>query len=373
MKILMVTPHFYPHMGGIERHVACIGESLIATGHKVTVATVDHEGRLPREEAVNGLRVIRFRTAGKGVYNVPLSMLAYLAREGRAYDAVHAFNYGALPLFFATIACGKRCVVTPCYHRRGHSSFASRLRKAYDPFAKVALKRAGRIVCLSKGEVQELSFSLGISQKGMMIIPSGSTVAASHTPMTRVAPDGERVILSVGRLEEYKHIERAIEAMMHLGNRYILVIVGDGPDRDRLTKLALLLGLGDRVRFEGRVSDYELKTLYRRASVVVTFSDSESFGITVLEALHYGKRVVCSDIPAFRDFREEFPQAVSLAGASKSAKGVAWLMHQAADRPALAPLDLNEYSWQSIAARLAQVYASLNRSRASYRTKPLVS
>ena len=361
MRILLVAPHFYPHMGGIERHVACLGEALSMANHEVTVATIDHEGKLQREETVNGMRVLRFRTAGKGAYNVPFSMLAYLAREGRAYDAIHAFNYGALPLFFASLIGGKRCVVTPCYHRQGHTSSASKLRKLYDPFAKIALRRAARIVCLSKGEAQEVSDCLGISPDRMEIIPSGSSVGVSRTHTTSAASDGdgERIILSVGRLEQYKRVDRAIEAMPYLAPNRTLVVVGDGPDRERLAALAASLGVKERVRFAGQVSDEELKSLYGRASTVVSFSETESFGITVLEALHYGKRVMCSDIPAFRDFREQFPQAVSLVGANKNAKGVAHLLQGISERPLFAPLDLHGFSWASIAGKLAHIYGQL--------------
>lgn len=89
-------------------------------------------------------------------------------------------------------------------------------------------------------------------------------------------------ILSVGRLMPYKNIDAVVAAMQTLrGER--LVVAGDGPERERLAKVA-----GPNVTLLGTVADDELRWLYRNCAVLVAPS-FEDFGLTPLEAAAYGK------------------------------------------------------------------------------------
>ncbi len=69
--------------------------------------------------------------------------------------------------------------------------------------------------------------------------------------------------------------------------------------KDRLMKLA-----GDRVIFTGNVSNEELDYLNRNATIVLFASKYEGLGLPILDAVHYGKAVVASDIPVFREMSE---------------------------------------------------------------------
>jgi glycosyltransferase involved in cell wall biosynthesis len=81
-----------------------------------------------------------------------------------------------------------------------------------------------------------------------------------------------------------------------------LVIVGiPGPETRDIHCLVSTLGLGDSVRFLEGVSDSELQWCYTHCEVVLSPSAVEGFGLPVSEALLAGCRIVCSDIPAFRE------------------------------------------------------------------------
>src|SRR5690606_29685459 len=90
--------------------------------------------------------------------------------------------------------------------------------------------------------------------------------------------------LVVSRLIAYKRIDLAVLACTLSGKR--LVIVGDGPDRARLQKLA-----GPSVRFAGRLPDEEVERLMRGCEALL-FPGAEDFGITPLEANACGKPVI---------------------------------------------------------------------------------
>ncbi len=62
MRILLVTPSYYPNIGGVEYVVKSIAERLAALGHETTVVTGDPKADKPREEEINGVQVIRWPT-----------------------------------------------------------------------------------------------------------------------------------------------------------------------------------------------------------------------------------------------------------------------------------------------------------------------
>lgn len=94
----------------------------------------------------------------------------------------------------------------------------------------------------------------------------------------------EDYFLIVSRLQEYKRIDIAIEACNKLN--IPLIIIGDGPDRERLEKLA-----GSTVKFLGRQSDETIKEYYSKCKAFL-FTGEEDFGITPLEAMASGRPVI---------------------------------------------------------------------------------
>ncbi|MFI2103193.1 glycosyltransferase [Isoptericola sp. NPDC019693] len=97
------------------------------------------------------------------------------------------------------------------------------------------------------------------------------------TPVPGVAPG---YLLCVARLLPYKNVDVVVAAARRL--RLPLVVVGVGPDRERLERLA-----DDRVRFVGKVDDAQLRWLYGHASLLVATS-YEDYGLTPLEAAAFG-------------------------------------------------------------------------------------
>lgn len=113
-------------------------------------------------------------------------------------------------------------------------------------------------------------------------------------PPPAMLPDGEEraieglapgFLLCVARLLPYKNVDVVIEAARATGRE--LVVVGDGPDRARLT----LLAHGAPVRLVGRVDDAQLRWVYRHASALVAAS-YEDYGLSPLEAASFGRPAV---------------------------------------------------------------------------------
>lgn len=109
---------------------------------------------------------------------------------------------------------------------------------------------------------------------------------------------GEPSILSVGRLDEVKCLDHIIDALcMPKMERAVLHIVGKGPDRSRLEKLARDCNVQDRIEFYGVVDDAKVAAMAAGCDVFVLPSRQEGMPAVLIEMLLYGMPVVSSDIP----------------------------------------------------------------------------
>jgi glycosyltransferase involved in cell wall biosynthesis len=144
----------------------------------------------------------------------------------------------------------------------------------------VALGEARRVFATSRNVAARLSKYNGIDAE---LLP--------HPPQTlayRTSPS-EGFVLSVNRLDRAKRIDLLIEAAKGEPSLKI-VIVGEGPDRERLERLAG--GLNGQVEFAGRVDDDRLADLYGRCLAVYYAPVDEDFGMVPYEAFLSGKPVL---------------------------------------------------------------------------------
>ncbi len=115
-----------------------------------------------------------------------------------------------------------------------------------------------------------------------------------------------KTILTVTRLtNKQKRTTDLIRAMAELPEEWMLDIVGTGPDRPMMERLAADLNLTSRVRFHGFVGRAEVRGFFQRCGVYAMPSDNEGFAIAALEAMACGASVVFSQIRAFEQLISE--------------------------------------------------------------------
>lgn len=124
-------------------------------------------------------------------------------------------------------------------------------------------------------------------------IPPAPALSADGPRRPLAGLDGP-FVLCVSRLMPYKNVDAVIGAADHL-ERHSLVVVGTGPERDRLRGLA-----GPRVRFTGRIDDDVLHWLYDEADCLVAPS-YEDYGLTPLEAAAHGTPTVALRFGGYLD------------------------------------------------------------------------
>jgi glycosyltransferase involved in cell wall biosynthesis len=129
----------------------------------------------------------------------------------------------------------------------------------------------------------------------------GRAVAVScGVDLATYASDGPgdgRTVLFVGRLDEEKRVHELLRALVSLPD-VRAEIVGDGSCRDELESLAQRLGIAERVRFLGFVSDTDLVAAYRRCSVFCMPGVAELQSLATMEAMAAGRAVVAADAVA---------------------------------------------------------------------------
>jgi phosphatidylinositol alpha-1,6-mannosyltransferase len=190
-----------------------------------------------------------------------------------------------------------------------HGNEILRVLQGIWPVQKANLQAADRIVANSRYTAGLLE-QAGVDPLRIRVIHPGCD-AERFRPL-RVDPAlrerllghraGGRVILTVGHLVERKGHDMVIQALPRLSRlvpEAVYLIVGDGPCRGTLDRLARAAGVRDRVIFAGRVDDKDLPALYALSDVFVMPSrvrpaecDVEGFGLVFLEANACGKPVV---------------------------------------------------------------------------------
>ncbi len=353
IKILQVCHLYYPNIAGIEIHVGEISQRL-AKRHDVTVFTTDPSGKLPKEEQINGVLVRRSRVfSPNNAYYFPLDMLKELGNSH--FDIVHGHNYHAFPLFLSRRLKKTRFIVTPHYHRHGSTAFRDILIKLYRPFGKKIFHEADKVIALSDYEKRLLEEDFRINSDKIAVVPNG--VNWDEFPNLGKKRSKGKTILYVARLEKFKGVQYAIKALPLLDESVRLEVVGKGPYKEKLVRLATGLGVTHRIDFYQDLYRSDLLKKYVNADLLMLLSKYEGFGITVAEALAAGTPCIVANTSGLMHWIEnnsclgiDYPINI---------ERLAELIKKAMVRKVN---EVKLWSWDEVAKQVETVYGELLRS-----------
>ncbi|MGB9841300.1 MAG: glycosyltransferase family 4 protein [Candidatus Bathyarchaeales archaeon] len=353
MRVYQICPKYFPSIGGVEEHVRNISERL-AKKFEVYVLTTDSSGKLPKEEIMNGVYVRRFRSlAPSESYFFSLSLKKFLSTNFHGFGIIHAHSYGAFPaLFAAQEKNNRKMVFSPHYHGSGHTFFRSLLHRPYKFFGKKIFDKADVIICVSNYERNLITQHFKINPTKLFVIPNG--VNKNEFKNLQKRYKNHKVILSVCRLEKYKGLQYLIQSLPQLSDEIKLEIVGKGPYKESLVKLAKKLNVANRVMFYQDLSRAELLQKYADADVFALLSEHEAYGISVAEALCAGTPCIVTKTSALLEWID-----------NKNCFGVNYpicldelvlLIKHVIGKKAIMP---KIYDWDEITEKLAQIYQKL--------------
>lgn len=400
MKVALLSRAAHPlHApGGLERAVYHLAHHLRACGVEPVLFTrpPSHPGRFPCEVVA-----VRYGARGGGAHGRVLDRTlhypAFALRLGEAVaprvrsgelEVVHAqglsaLGYGRLRRLDPSLRAP--LVMNPQGMEEHKTTGLKRLALArLRRLSREAARLADRVIATDAASVDEVRRHLGVPTERIVVLPNGidaeeiraATPADPGGVVRRALPGLESaapLLLSVGRLEEYKGFGDVVAALARLhaqGSlppRWVWAVVGEGPYGRRLRRRAA--ALRPHVRFVGRAPEPLLHALYARADLFVHATRYEGSSLVTLEAMAHALPVVATragGIPDKVSDREEGllvePGDVgALADAIATLAGDEALRRSFGGRARLRAL--SAFAWPALAARTLALYEELLQTR----------
>lgn len=300
MKVLQHVKSFHTAHGGVERMVEELVPELNL--HADLEVDVLCQGPQNRDYALPGKGTVRQAKPSLAISAASLSWrdLRTWRRIAARYDIVHVhapWPQSNLNLFLARF---DGAVVV-----HWHSDIVRQrlLYPLYRRLERWLLRRADR-VCVTSPKLLEESAALEGFRHKAVSIPIGvreaaGDIAEEEIRAVRRRHGGRFGVFALGRLVPYKGFEHLIRGAASLPPEARVLIGGDGPLAGALASLIGELGVADRVRLIGRLSDREAELHMRACDVLClpSVQKSEAFGIVQLEAMRAGRPVVSTRIP----------------------------------------------------------------------------
>ncbi|NAZ11424.1 MAG: glycosyltransferase [Desulfurococcales archaeon] len=290
MKVLFVAPSYHPHIGGVEYVVKSIAERL-AKAHEVTVVAGEPYTDNPKEEIINGVKVVRWPVWSPGnAYHIPRrrSDLEKLLREQAIQaDVTHIHSVHCIftvhaGLIIASSTASPKIVVTPHYHGTGHTVLRKVLWLPWRQRVAELLKKAVYVQAVSNREASLLAIHYPRIRGKIVVIPNGIDEDVLNYTWQGQTSD---YMIYAGRIERYKRLQLAINIAKEL--KLKLLVVGNGPYRDKLAKYANSVYNG-RVEFLEPQPREKYLDLVSKATYAVNPSKHEAYSIFTAEALAIG-------------------------------------------------------------------------------------
>ncbi|OGM26086.1 hypothetical protein A3D01_04970 [Candidatus Woesebacteria bacterium RIFCSPHIGHO2_02_FULL_39_13] len=328
MRILQLTAHFSPNVGGVETHLNDLTQALVKRKYHVFVLTYQPlvtKTKWRMHEKKDGVEILRIPWFPGFFYKLvknPILEFLYLL-PGLFFVApfvilfwnpevvhTHGLVAGFAGVFWGKIF-GKRVITTT------HSIYHFPKNGLYHIFSKLIFNSSDAVLTLSKQSKNEI-VNLGVSERKVKIFTywvdlvkfkRTSGVNLYHLRGEMVSHLGFKnkskqfVVLYVGRLIKKKGVLKLIEAAKIWHKNIMLVIIGTGPLEEKIRDQQLKI---NNLLFLGRIDNDKLSPFYSATDVTIVPSiHEEGFGRIILESLACGTPVIGSNRGAIPEAMDE--------------------------------------------------------------------
>ncbi|HEX5117308.1 MAG TPA: glycosyltransferase [Pseudonocardiaceae bacterium] len=306
LRIIIGADTYPPDVNGAARFGHQLATGLAGLGHDVHVLCPSDTG--PAGESIDaGVTVHRLashRTPCHPTFRVSLpwsaTRVAGRLVDDLAPDVVHVQAHFSVGRALVRSAAERGVPVIATNHfmpenLHGHLRVPEWLRSGVSRVAWRDLDRVlrpARVVTAPTPTAVHMLCEQGFAGRALAV-----SCGVDLDRFASAGPGDGRTVLFVGRLDEEKRVHELLRAVaMVPGIR--AEVVGDGACRAELTALAGVLGITDRVRFLGFVSEPELVAAYRRAAVFCMPGVAELQSLATMEAMAAGRPVVAANAVA---------------------------------------------------------------------------
>ena len=289
-----------PFGGGAEVHLHEIFKRIAAKGHDITLACCRFDGS-SEEEIIDGIRVVRKGSRSFFNYNVR-GLYKKLSKENK-YDII-IDDINKIP--FYTPCFVKEPLLAISHHFFGKAIFreAGFISGSYVYLAEKLVNRIYRntqFVVVSESTLDEF-IEKGFNRKQFSIVTNA--IEQERFPMKICTKFDKPTVVYFGRLKKYKSVDHLVKAFALIAEKVPearLEFIGRGDFQPELERMVSELGLKDRTKFYGFVSEEEKVELLSKSHIVVNTSIKEGWGITNIEANACGTPVISANVPGLRD------------------------------------------------------------------------
>lgn len=362
--IVQVVRQYVPGRGGLEDVVGNLSRLLLARGYRVRVVTCNslftgRERLLPSSEMIDGVEVVRVPWFGSTRYPVAPQVLRHI----RDADLVHVH---AVDFFFDFLAVtrpfhGKPMIATT------HGGFFH--TKKYAAIKRLWFRTVTRLSCLAYRAIvccsrSDLDLFDTIAANRTVLVENGVDIGKFAG---LAAPLPARRMITIGRFSVNKRLERLLDLTVRLVEKdadWHLDIVGSPSDLTEadLRREVAARGLTEHVGLHAAVPNETVRQLISDASIFVSASEYEGFGLVAVEAMSAGLLPVLNSNEAYRSLagQHSIVRLTDFENATKAVEAVEAAFAGLASDPETMRHALMEvasgYSWDTVVDQYTAVY-----------------
>jgi glycosyltransferase involved in cell wall biosynthesis len=380
----MLSNSFPPRVGGIEAHVTNLAQSLAAQGHQVRVVTARQNNSERVRDTFAGLDVTRVpqlnlpKTLTAQYLAYATGLLIALRARGQA-DVVHYHTFW--PDAFTAFLINK---FVPTIYTVHESRFLIMSEQAESRRKLQLALRPFQGIIAPSSELLAVARQMGVSADKSVFIPNAvdankfsPNVARGSLRALCDIPADHVLILCPRRLVPKNGVEFLIESFHLIRqrlNKISMVIVGDGPERQKLEERVSELGLHDSIIFLGSRGNDELPAFYADADIVAIPSLKEATSIAGLEAMASACAVVATRVGGLPELIDDGVNGLLVPPCDPEALSIA--ITRLVDEPTLrTQLGLaararveREFTWEQVAIETMRAY---DRAIAVWHGRPI--
>lgn len=324
MRIGLFTDSYPPFINGVSTSVAMLKTALEKKGHTVYVITVSSNSL--KYEKDEEKRIIKIPGIPIGIYDYRLSRIYPVSiintMKSWNLDVIHShteFGVGILARIFAKqfhipLVHTYHTLYEDYTHYITHGYFDKSSKKIVEYLTKFYCDKTATELIVPTNKIYKLFKEKYHFEKNIHIIPTGIEVDRFYTENINKKDiqllkrklnidKNDFVILFVGRLAEEKNVEFLLHCQQKITEKNKntkLLIVGDGPDKEKYESKASEFGIAKNVIFYGKAAWEEMPIFYHCANIFATASTTETQGLTVIEAMASGTTPLCIDDESFQ-------------------------------------------------------------------------
>lgn len=301
--------------GGINKTVREIAKYISMKNHYVTVLQAN-PFNLKNEEILDGFKVIRVGSKYENyLFGINPNIYLYLNSNLKLLnpDIIHVHGIHSLLSSEVIYAIRKLdinipIVFSPHLDISRSTFFGKHLWNAYvQLIAKNIFKKVNHVISCSKFESQNINCMFNVNSNNISIIPHG----VDTINLIKSKNCSNQINLTyAGYLIKRKSVHHIVNGLYSLIYEHnfkdvVLVIIGDGPEKNKIIDLVRKLDLENHVIFKSFLPRSEYINEIKHADIFLLLSESEAYGIAVAEALAQGTPCIVANNTALEEFTNE--------------------------------------------------------------------